>query len=208
MKRIAILLVLGFLAVGTANADIVPFLSSGPIVDGSNFDFNYTANLSGDERLDPVATNGVTCPGASGALVQCNPAGTFFTIYDIPDFVSASTSSSGWNATAQLVGITPSLLNPSDNPALTNVTFTYTGAVVIGPVSFTGFTIVSADDGTNTGVFTAQATKNVGPDTGLTDQSLGPVTIPGGVPVPEPGSMALAISAFGFCGALRKKLRP
>jgi hypothetical protein len=143
--------ILGLAAfVPLASAAIIPMLNpGGPTASGSNFAFSYTADLQQDERLDPAATAGMTCPGPNGAKVQCNPPGTFFTIYDIPDFVSAS-APSGWGVVTQLVGMTPSSINgPSiDMEAVMNVTFVYSGPVlhangVIVPI--TGFTIVSKD---------------------------------------------------------------
>ncbi len=198
------ILALAGLAV-SGNASIIPVLVSGPTPDGSNFAYSYSANLQQDERLDPNATNGVTCQGIGG-LVQCNPAGTFFTLYDVEGFVSADTSASGWFANVQLTGITPSsvLGNGFDDPNTLNVTFFYTGPVVIADGSvdrIAGFQIVSSIDGLTMGAFTSQATKNAPPGDGSTDQTVGPVALPGtdlgtlGGPAPEPATYSLVAGA-------------
>src|SRR5579872_5635887 len=86
-----------------AQATIIPVLDSTPSPNGmGGFLFNYRADLTGDGRLDPIATNGATCPGLNYTPVPCSPSGTFFTIYDIPGFQSASTSAADWGYTVQL----------------------------------------------------------------------------------------------------------
>src|ERR1700693_6218688 len=110
-RRYMVRKLLGLLAVAAslASADVIAVLDSGPIsLGGGDFGFNYRADLSGDERLDPTATNGVTCPGPGSSVIQCSPIGTFFTIYDILGFVSANTSASGWSVTTSNTGVTPS----------------------------------------------------------------------------------------------------
>jgi hypothetical protein len=71
MPRLGLLTLLAFIMPSSASATIIPMLQSGPIPISSgpftgDFAFNYVADLSSDERLDPVATNGVTGPGPAG----------------------------------------------------------------------------------------------------------------------------------------------
>ena len=200
-KLLAICAVLLFCS-ALANATIIASLASGPIPTGPSFAFNYQATLSADERLDPAATNGTTCQGPNG-LVACNPPGTFFTIYDIGGFQSASVSAANWGASIHFVGLTPSTINGNafDNPNTVNVTFTYTGAVVHGPATFTGFQIISQFSATGPGTFTSQATKE---DSGNTDQTSGPLTVPENVP--EPATIGLiGLGLLGIAAIRRRK---
>jgi hypothetical protein len=213
---IATLALITLLASGLANAALIPVLISGPtpVPSTSDFTYDYRVDLLPDESLNPTATMGVTCPGPGSTLVQCNPAGPFVTIYDVPDFVSASVSSPGWSATVQTTGVTPSTINGGtfDDPTLVNVTFSYTGPEVDAngtKISFTGFDIVSTAGGTSPGNFSYQATKNTGSEAGDTDQGDGPVTVPGSgsgiqATTPEPASMALWGSGLVLLGLGRR----
>ncbi len=181
-----------------ANASIIVTLDSGPTAVAGGYNYVYGADLGQDESLNPFATTGATCPGPNHTQIQCNPTGTFFTVYDIGGFLSAGTSTPNWSYTTQLIGVTPStILGPSfDNPSLMNVTFFYSGPIVLssGTVThYTGFDVDSSSNILTTGAFTSQATKDVGPEAGNTDQVVGPVQVPvpGGSGVPEPASMTL-----------------
>ena len=80
-----------FLFNGIVKDGTVEFVGPAPInIGGGQFRFDYNYFISATERLDPAATTGQTCPGPSNTLVQCNPTGTFFTIYDIPNLVSVT----------------------------------------------------------------------------------------------------------------------
>ena len=211
MRRILLCCAICLFATAFANATIIAILDSGPTAVAGGFAFNYRADLTGDERLDPAATNGQTCPAPGPTLVQCNPPGTFFTIYDIPGFVAVNVTAPNWNATTQNIGITPSTINGAtfDDATIVNVTFHYTGPVVHAngsTVSFTGFQIVSSFNAINTkGTFSSQSTKDAGDSIGNTDQTVGPVSIPAAT-IPEPASMALIGGGLIGLALLRRRV--
>ena len=167
---------------GMAHASIIAVLTSGPTpIGGGRFQYTYRFDVTNDERVDPAATNGATCPSPTLVNIQCNPPGTFLTIYDIPGFVAAGTTAPNFTLSQSFTGVTPSTINgPSiDDPNLINVTFTYNGPVVAGPASFSDFTIVSTFGTLNPfGNFSSQSTKNAGPSSGQTDQLTSSVPIP------------------------------
>jgi hypothetical protein len=184
-----------------AYADLIPNLSSGPTADGLNFDYNYTIGLSTAEELNPVATNGISCPGFGTSFVLCSPTGTFVTIYDIQGFVSASTGATDWAVTTQPLGRTPSTISAAfDDPGIMNVTFFYTGPIVTTsggvPTVFSSFQIVSSVDGVGTGHFTDQATQAGG--NGETDQGVGAVSVPNGPVSTTPETATLTLSGLGL----------
>jgi len=182
----------------TAQADIIPTLAGTPT--GTPYTWNYMAALTSDESLDPVATSGNSCSNA-----PCNPPGTFFTIYDFAGYVpgSITATAAGWSAAAQLVGKTPQNISPTDNPTVTNLTFTYTGAMLAGPMNFSGFSAQSIYNAMATGTFSTQATKNIGELKGATDQNFGNIAVP--VATPEPANLLLLLPIFAMLVLWRAK---
>jgi len=171
MKFLSAVFLATLLCAGFANATITPVLDSGnPTADSGNFLWTYNIDLSADEQLAP--------------------SNSFFTIYDFVGYVGGTISApTGWDATVQLVGTTPSSVNPVDSASIENLVFTYVGPVVTGPASLDGFTAVSTDSTMNpNGAFSYQAQKT----SNLTapDQGLGPIDVPA-TATPEPASVGL-----------------
>src|SRR5262249_37526182 len=103
----------------------------------------------------------------------------------------------GWTASAQPIGITPQNIAPTDT-GLTNLTFTYTGPIIAGPMTFTGFSAQSIYNQNTTGVYSTQATNNDGgPQTGTTDRNIGNVAVPMSA-TPEPALLLVLLPVFGF----------
>lgn len=168
---------LGLVAFGmsvfVAYGDIIPSLSS---VTGSspNFTWNYSANVTVDET---VSHN------------------DFFTIYDFSSIIPTTTTQpSGWTFSSALVGPTPGLVNPTDNPNLWNLTWTYTGANPIAGATALGiFSAVTNTNQLKAGQFTAEATRSNDPQNTKID-NIGQVN----VPVPESTSL---LPLIGVCAA-------
>jgi hypothetical protein len=182
----------GLLAMGTgaARADIIPHLVS-VTPDGPNFRWTYEADLTNNERLD--LTKNVA----------------FFTIYDFAGLVPGTNMQPmDWAFSSALVGVTPPKILPTDDPAIPNLTWTYTGSAVIGPGplnlgDFSADSIYSAKTSVD---FASLATKNTVDDKdGTSVQNDGSVSAPF---VPEPGTMMiLGLGIAPMIGALRRRGR-
>ena len=157
-----------------ARADIIPTLDSVSNNGNGTFTWNYDARVTLDQKV---------------------MTGDFFTIYDFGNIVPGSnTQPAGWTFSSSLVGTTPALVNPTDNPALLNLTWTYAGATtIVGPADLGIFSIQTTTSGSRTGQFAAEATRSTGPQVGTKIDNIGSVT----VPVPEMSALA---PMLGICG--------
>lgn len=191
MKRIlaGIVLAVG-LSTGTAYADSINF--SDPVVtpSGSNFLWRYAVTIDNLEEINTAL----------------NPS--FATLYDLNGLVPGSAAYTNNVATLtdvvsqQNVGITPATQNPTDNPAVPNVTVTYTGtapsSTVLGVLSFLD---VNSGASEAIGNFSAQATN-------LADRTVEANTSSVPVPTPEPSTLALlAGGVLGMIGVVRRRFR-
>ena len=137
------------------------------------------------------------------------PFPTFFTLYDVGGLISGSeTQPTGWTATEQFVGVTPSGVSPTDSASVMNITWTYTGSLVQGPVDFGAFTFGSTEG--NNGFFinfSQQDTKD-NPGAGDDDTRLsgfGTIVGPSATQIPEPLTLALFGAGLAGAAALRRR---
>jgi hypothetical protein len=173
MKKAAALgLVMLGLGTFAARADIIPTLDS-VTGAGPTFTWNYTANVTVNQTIN---------------------TGDFFTIYDFSSIMPTTTTQpSGWTFSTALVGPTPANVSPTDNPNLWNVTWTYSGAPIVGSAALGTFSVDTATNQMKTGQFTGQATRSAGqPEAGSKISNIGNVT----VPIPEPSAFLPIIGVF------------
>ena len=190
LKSIARLFAVGVVAAALAapaQAGIIP-ASVTITPEAGNFRWTYSIVLPTDQKLQ---------------------AGDYFTIYDFGGLVPGTNSQpTDWAYSSAKSGPVPSGLNPIDNPAIDNLTFTYGGATIpSGQVGLGNFWAVSTVGESVTVAFTAQ---NPQSSSGQLDRNivdtLAPAP-PGIIPpvegVPEPATMALAALGLPFLGAAR-----
>jgi hypothetical protein len=155
---------------------------------GGEYIYNYTAQITAGDEIR---------------------AGDFFRIYDFYGYVPGSISApAGWTASTALTNPTPPpnvLIPLGDDPAVTNLIFTYTGAAAIdGPSTILNFTARSIYGVGGQKNFAGRNTQLNGPNAGQPVDSVGNVTVPA---VPEPASlvsMGLGVIALGLV-ARRKR---
>lgn len=165
-----------------AHADIIPSFDS-IVPNGSNFQFNYTANVTGDQRVE---------------------TGDFFTIYDFNGLVpNSAMMPANWSFSSLLIGVTPSQVNPPDDPMILNLTFTYTGATpIIGPAPLGTFSAVSNFGQSQPGYFAAQGTLNLD---GSKVDNVGVLPVP--VPEISTSNQILEVCGLGIVGFAASRLR-
>jgi len=164
------------LSVLAAHGDIIPTLVPGvPAATAGGFTWNYATNVTIDQMVTP---------------------GDFFTIYDFGTFNPGSNlQPTGWTFSSALTGQNPSLVIPTDNPALLNLTWTYTGTTTInGAQALGNFSVIAASNQLRTSDFAAEATRNSGPTAGTKVDNVGTIS----VPIPE---MSALFPILSVCGA-------
>lgn len=186
------------LLIGNAvRADIVPTFNVATPV-GGGFEFSYSIDISGGSKITNDANSFGT--GAS-----------YFTIYDFNGYVAGSAfAPADWDISVQNTGITPSGQLLPDDAGIVNITFTYTGATTVGPVThFEGtgvFGAVSTNGATKPGGrYTTHTIKN-NPghfDNNTDQQNQGFLVTPAAVP--ESSSLMLLLPGLVPLGVMIRR---
>lgn len=144
-------------------------------------------------------------------------SGDYFTIYDFAGYQTGSAvyspspdlsgSSTDWTVSVANTGTTPDLVNPYDNNALPNLTWTYTGPT-IESAGLGNFWAVSLYGSTTEAAFTARTHVTAGgpADENITETTV-PLTVPAPPGVPEPATLALAGVGLPFLVIARRLRR-
>jgi hypothetical protein len=180
-----------FASAEQAQAGLIP-LQVSVTPDAGMYRYTYAVKLPTDAVLRP---------------------GDYFTIYDFDGFVPGSATASGspysgdWTFSSSPTGPTPAGVGPTDNPSITNLTWTYNGSQIglNASLGLGNFWALSQYPTTKDSWFTA----STGTTSGVTDNNITPTTVP--VPsapppgVPEPATLLLAGLGLPFAAILRRR---
>ena len=174
-----------------ARAGLLP-VSVAVVPEAGNFRWTYAVVLPTDMQLQ---------------------SGDYFTIYDFAGRVpGGELVPDGWAlAVAAVGGGTPGRLDPADDPAVPNLTWTYTGpTVVTGQVGLGNFWAVSTlgEVSGRAGAFTSQTHRT---SDGLGERNITETLVPTGAgagpppAVPEPGTLLLAGLGLPLAGLAHRR---
>lgn len=186
----ASLVALGLLlGMASSHADILPQLSS-VTHSGQDYRWSYQVDLT------------------SGELIR---KGNYFTIVDFAGFIPGSNFQPlHWVFSTAMVGKMPQGLPLTDNPAIPDLTWTYTGRSILGrsQMNLGQFGALSTYGKGQQGVFVGTGrryTPHVRGN-GKPLVSTGTVEVPAPA-VPEGGSLSLLLPGLAVMGLLRKRAR-
>jgi hypothetical protein len=168
-----------------------------------------TVQLDGESPFD--GTGYIFHYGGTLAPTEGVTSGSKLVIFDFAGYIAGSifspyaTISASVEPTTSDVILAPGI---TDDPALVNLVFTYTGpdfqtgpsgSTPYAPIDFSGLTAKSIFGGTVLDGFATTTVKNEGSGVGTTVFSTGNVAVPM-LPIPEPGTWALMIVGLGVVG--------
>lgn len=179
-KRLLLAALLTACAAPVAPAGLLPGVVT-RMTAGGTTEFHYAAVLPTDSQLK---------------------VGNRFTIYDFAGYIPGSERSpDGWTFGLANVGPTPAETDPVDDPAVPNLSWTYSGPTVVGGVMLGDFGASSTFFDATPAYFTATTwTLKDRVDTNITT-TLVPVAA-GGPTVPEPTTLLLAALGLPLAGVV------
>jgi hypothetical protein len=189
LRNLVPVLLAGSLFVATPASAVVVFLSGAPTSTAGGWQFSYQANFSDGEGVK----NGST-----------------FVIFDFAGYVPGSVFSPYADLVASsemLSAGLPTSPDFTDDPTISNLRFTYTGASLLNlsNASFSGLNAVSVLSGIAQDGFGAVTVKSSGPLLGSKVYSAGLVSVPSGIP--EPAAWGMMLAGFGLTGAAMRRRR-
>ncbi len=168
-----------------AAAGLLPVGAVSVTPQGANYLWSYSINLPTNAQLH---------------------SGDYFTIYDFAGFVpGTNVQPADWSFSSVGFGPTPDRLNPDDNAAIPNLTFTYTGPTIpTGDLALGVFSAESKYNMEGDSFFTARTHRT---SDGKTDSNITTTTVPVPVAVPEPATLALVVLGLPVIGLRRAARR-
>lgn len=170
--------------IDSTRAALIADLAGPPVPVGTNFAYDYRIDFGAGTNPDI---------GAGTGTERLDP-GDFVTLYDVAGplspLVGPPIAPANFTAAVNLIGANASGTAPFDNPALSNVTFVYTGPTVFTDTLFTGFRIVTTQNAVANIAYTSETTDAQGVEAGSPIGHIGTARGPLGI-IPEPGTVAL-----------------
>jgi hypothetical protein len=203
MVRVLATAALLIIGASAAKANTIT-VTAGAITNGV-FNYIITEDAGGRISDSGLVPNVATTPFLSAGTLYDD----YFTIYDFVGFTGAHTEPAGWTFISQLVGPTDSNILATDSPTIANLTWYWTGATLVGPMTIPGFSATSTFTGINAlgGQWTSEDTQNGGAEDGTTNAATGKVATPGTSNVPDAGStlLLLGVSLLGMGWQARRR---
>lgn len=184
MTRLFVAAIAAVASATTATAGLLP-VSVTVTPDSGNFRWTYAIVLPTDSQLK---------------------AGNYFTIYDFNGYVAGNEKApDGWTLSVQNTGPTPNLLRPTDDPSITNLTWTYNGPTIpSGQIGLGNFWAFSQSGSSASASFTAITART---SDGQADSNITETSVPTGSTIvtttPEPTTLLLAGLGLPLVGVTR-----